>query len=320
VDVLAPVRAIDRLQRRHAVLAVPVAVLKKFGDDQGGSLAAVIAYYAFFSLFPLLMVFVAVLGFVLEGNPSAQQAVLDSTLSQIPIVGDEIQTGSLTGSTAAVLVGAIGAILAGLGVTLATQTAFNRVHGVPYRERPDFVMSRVRGLGMLAGLGVMQLVSTVATGLVTGGLGGTALTIAGIALSLVVNVILFSIAFRVLTDPSVPTRELRPGIATAAVLWTALQAVGGIYIGHVVKDASNAYGTFATVIGLLTWLFLGSRIVVYSAEINSVLARRLWPRGLFDPPEPADLEALRRLAEIQARRDDQHIAVSFGDRGGPPSG
>ena len=95
---------------------------------------------------------------------------------------------------------------------------------------------------------------------------------------------------------------------------------GGIYIGHVVKDASNAYGTFATVIGLLTWLFLGSRIVVYSAEINSVLARRLWPRGLFDPPEPADLEALRRLAEIQARRDDQHIAVSFDEGGGPPAG
>jgi YihY family inner membrane protein len=319
VDLLAPVKALDRVQRRHAVLAVPVAVVKKFGDDQGGNLAAVIAYYAFFSLFPLLMVFVAVLGFVLDGNPSAQQAVLDSTLSQIPIVGDDIQAGSLTGSTAAVLVGAIGAVLAGLGVTLATQTAFNRIHGVPYRERPDFLMSRVRGLGMLAGLGVMQLVSTAATGLVTGGLGGTALTIAGLALSLLVNAILFMIAFRVLTDPSVPTRELAPGIATAAVLWTVLQAVGGVYVAHVVKGASTAYGTFATVIGLLTWLFLGSRVVVYSAEINSVLARRLWPRGLFDPPEPADLDALRRLAEIQARRDDQHIAVTFGERGGPPA-
>ena len=104
MDVLAPVKALDRFQRRHAVLAVPVAVLKKFGDDQGGSLAAVIADDAFFSPFPSSMVFVAVLGFVLEGNPSAQQAVLDSTLSQIPIVGDEIQAGSLTGSTAAVLV------------------------------------------------------------------------------------------------------------------------------------------------------------------------------------------------------------------------
>ncbi|WP_445149938.1 YihY/virulence factor BrkB family protein [Baekduia sp. Peel2402] len=320
MDVLAPVKAFDRLQRRHGVLAVPVAVIKKFGDDQGGNLAAVIAYYAFFSLFPLLMVFVAVLGFVLDGDPGAQQAVLDSALNQIPIVGDDIQAGSLTGSTAAVVVGAVGALLAGLGVTLATQTAFNRVHGVAHRERPDFLISRVRGLGMLTALGTMQLISTAVTGLVTGGLGGTALTVAGLVISLGVNAILFAIAFRVLTDPSVPTRELRPGIATAALLWTALQAVGGVYIGHVVKGASTTYGTFATVIGLLTWLFLGSRVVVYSAEINSVLARRLWPRGLFDPPEPADLEALRSLAEIQARRDDQHIAVTFDDPGSSPRG
>jgi YihY family inner membrane protein len=313
MDALAPLKAFDRVQRRHRGLAVPVAVVKKFGDDEGGNLAALIAYYGFFSLFPLLLVFVAVLGFVLAGDAGAQRAVLNSAVKQIPIVGEQIRAGSLTGSGVAVIVGVVGTIVSGLAATLAAQTAFNRVHGVPRRERPGFLSSRLRGLGLLVVLGTLQVVSTVASGLVSGGFGGVFVVIAGIAVSLALNALLFFAAFRLLTDSSIPTRDLRPGIVSATLLWTVLQAVGGAYIGHVVKGAGTTYGTFATVIGLLTWLFLGARVVVYSAEINSVLAQGLWPRGLFDPPEPADHHALTILAKIEQRSDDERIAVSFGD-------
>jgi YihY family inner membrane protein len=313
VDPLAPLKAFDRLQRRHRALAVPMAVVKKFADDQGGNLSALIAYYGFFSLFPLLLVFVTGLGFVLDGNPSAQHAVLNSALKDIPIVGDQIKAGSLTGSPTALVIGLVGAVLSGLGVTLAAQTAFQRVHGIPHRERPDFLFSRLRGLGLLAVLGTLQVVSTVASGLVTGGFGGPGLVVAGIAVSLATNLVLFIAAFRLLTDGDVDNRQLWPGIVSATVLWTIVQAVGGAYIGHVVKGAGATYGTFATVIGLLTWIFLGARIVVYSAELNSVLAAHLWPRGLFDPMEPADRRALRRLAQIEERSDAQHVSVTFDD-------
>src|SRR6201999_1772306 len=115
-------------------------------------------------------------------------------------------------------------------------------------------------------------------------LGGWLLTIAGIALSVVLNLLLFFTAFRLLTASEVPTRELLPGVAVAAVLWTVLQALGGIYVSHVLKGAKETYGTFATVIGLLTWLYLGARVVVYSAELNSVLSNRLWPRSIVGTP------------------------------------
>jgi uncharacterized BrkB/YihY/UPF0761 family membrane protein len=259
----------------------------------------------------LLLVFVTGLGFVLDGNPDAQRAVVDSALKDIPIVGDQIRAGSLTGSPTALVIGLVGAILSGLGVTLAAQTAFQRVHGVPHRDRPDFLFSRLRGLGLLAILGTLQIVSTVASGLVTGGFGGPLLVVAGIAVSLATNLMLFFAAFRLLTDDEVDTRRLWPGIVSATILWTVVQAVGGAYIGHVVKGAGATYGTFATVIGLLTWIFLGARIVVYSAELNSVLAERLWPRGLFDPMEPADRRALRDLARIEERSDAQHVSVRF---------
>ncbi|WP_196809128.1 YihY/virulence factor BrkB family protein [Conexibacter woesei] len=222
----------------------------------------------------------------------------------------------MTGSPTALVIGLAGAVLAGLGVTLAAQTAFQRVHGVPHRERPDFLFSRLRGLGLLAILGTLQVLSTVASGLVTGGVGGPLLVVAGVAVSLATNLVLFIAAFRLLTAGDVDNRELWPGIVSATVLWTVVQAVGGAYVGHVVKGAGAAYGTFATVIGLLTWIFLGARIVVYSAELNSVLAGRLWPRGLFEPMEPADRRALRRLARIEERSDAQHVSVTFDDTAG----
>jgi YihY family inner membrane protein len=313
VDLLAPVKAFDRLQRRRRLLAIVLAVVKKFSDDQAGNLAALIAYYGFFSLFPLLLVFTSILGFALQGHPGVERAVVDSALSQIPLVGAEIgrQGAHLRGSGVGVVVGLVGTILGGLGVTLAAQNAFNSVYAIPFRERPNFLFSRLRGLGALAVIGVLQIVSTGASGLVSAGLGGALLTIAGVLVAVLLNLLLFFACFRMLTDGAVPTRELFPGVAVAAVLWTVLQAVGGIYVRHVLNGARETYGTFATVIGLLTWLFLGARVLVYSAELNTVLSRHLWPRGLFDPPTEADQRTLTAIAKVEERTRQQEVDVRF---------
>jgi YihY family inner membrane protein len=303
---------IDQFQQRHKALALPLAVVKKFGDDQAGNLAALIAYYGFFALFPLLLLFTTVLGFVLQGNTSAQQSVLNSALGQFPIISTQVHAHSLTGSGVGLAVGIVGTLLSGLWVTLAGENAFNQVWGVPHRERPNFIQSRLRGLGTLAVLGVLQVISTGVSGAVSGGIGHSVfLVIAGILVSLALNVVLFFATFRLLTDNSVPTRELWPGIICASVLWEILQAIGGLYIGHVVKNASNAYGTFATVIGLLTWLHLGAQAVIYSAELNTVLSLKLWPRSLFGSKREEDRRALTRIAKTEERVDPQRVHVTF---------
>jgi len=271
----------DRFQQRHAPLAVAVAVLRKSGEDGAGARAALIAYYGFFSLFPLLLLFTTILGFVLAGHPGAQSAVLHSALAQIPILGRDIHTHALGGNGIALAVGLVGSLLAGLGVTNATQSAFNAIYEVPARERPSFLEERWRSLKLLVALGALQLISTALAGAVSGGLTGPLLTLAGIAASLLINVVMFTAIFRLMIDDAVASAELRPGVAIAAVGWELLQAVGGIYVGHVLKGASQTYGTFAAVIGLLVWIYLGARVVVYAAEINVVLTRRLWPRSLF---------------------------------------
>src|SRR5689334_22076199 len=162
---------LDHRQQKIKGVRFIAAVVKKFIDDQAGQLAALIAYYGYFSLFPLLLVFVTILGFVLQGNPGAQESVLNSTLSQYPVIGDQMKHNihSLQGSGVSLAIGIVGSLLAGLGVTGATQNAFNQVWHVPHKQRPNFVMWRLRGLGLLVVLGALAIVSTAVAGFVTGG-------------------------------------------------------------------------------------------------------------------------------------------------------
>ena len=311
MDVLRPVRAFDKVQQRHRWLAIPTAVVRKFGDDQAGSLASLLAYYAFFSVFPLLLVFTTILGFVLQGNPGAQRSIERSVLGQFPVIGDQIKVHALTGHTLALVIGLVVALLGGLGVTQAAQNAFNRVWAVPFKDRSDFLGSRLRGLALLAALGSLFIVATVMSGLVTG-LGGPLVKVAAIVLSLVVNFGLYLAAFRFLTAATIRTRSLWLGVAFAAVFLEILQLAGGIYINHVWRHASAFYSQFALVIALIVWLHLVAHITLYAAEINVVASRRLWPRSLIGPPDsPADRKTLTALAKVEQRHDDEEIDVRF---------
>lgn len=312
MDFMRPVRAVDQYQQRHNWFALPMAVVKKFSNDQGGNLAALVAYYGFFSLFPLLLVFTTILGFVLQGDPSAERSVESSVVGQLPIIGSSLHPHGLTGSVTALVIGIVTSLLAGLGVTSAAQNALSTVWAVPFKDRPDFLTQRLRGLGLLVFLGLMFLVSTGASGIVSGGFGGALAKIAGYVVSLLVNFALFFAAYRLMTSNNIPSADLRVGAILAGVLWTILQALAGYYIGHIVKNDSNTYGTFATVIGVLVWLHLGAQIFLYGAEINVVLSRRLWPRSFFGPPEaPADKRTLRALARVEERSEEQQVDVEF---------
>jgi membrane protein len=314
MDLLRPVRTFDHFQQAHKGWAIPMAVIRKFGNDQAGSLAALVAYYAFFSIFPLLLVFTTILAFVLQGNKELYDDVTRSVLAQFPVVGDQLQAQALTGKVTALVLGLLTSIWGGLGVTVAAQNAFAKIWAVPYKDRPDFFRSRLRGLLLLMVLGVLFLLSAVITGLVTTTFHGTFVKIAGYAITLAVNFGLYVAAFRFLSAPTIPTRQLWLGAAVAAVFLAILQLVGAIYIEHVIKRASNTYGTFATVIGLLVWLHLIAQLTMYSAEINTVVVRRLWPRSLLGPPESsADRKTLTALAKMEERHEGESVEVRFED-------
>jgi YihY family inner membrane protein len=307
--------ALDTRQQQTRGLRFVAAVYKKFSDDQAGQLAALIAYYAFVSIFPLLLAFVTILGFVLEGHPGDREKILHGTLGQFPILSEHLTLSSLKGSSVALAIGVVGALLAGMGVTSAAQNAFNRIWHVPFKDRPNFIFSRLRSLAVLAILGTLTIVSTAAAGFVGASSHGALAVIAGVLVAFAVNVALFMTAFTLLTAADVSWREYLPGVIVAAILWQLLQHLGGFYVDHSLKHTQALYGIFALVLGLLAWLYLGAQLVIFAAEINVVRVRKLWPRSFFsDPLLDADRRALTSSAEVEERVEQENVEVSFDDR------
>ncbi len=314
MDPLSPVKRFDAFQQRHNALAIPMAVIKKFGDDGAGNLAALFAYYAFFSLFPVLLVFASILGFVLHGHPSEIKHIENTVTKNFPEVSTFLEIKTLKGSVVAVVIGLITSTLSGLGVTGAAQNALDAVWAVPKKDRPNFFQGKGRGLVLLVSMGVLFIVASGVSGLVAGGFGGVLATVVGLVISYLVNCLLFYVAFRAMTAKTIQTRDLRDGILLAALFWTILQAAGGAYIGHVVSNFKNSYGTIATILGLLVFLHLGAQLTLYAAELNTVMRRHLYPRSLMGPPvEPADQATYAALAKVEERNDIEHVEVRFSE-------
>ena len=304
--------ALDRRQQESPRLSFLAAVFKKYTDDQGGQLAALISYYGFVSLFPLLLVLVTVLGFVLQGDHAEQQKILNGTLGQFPLISDQLKLHAPKGSVVGLLVGIVGSLLAGMGITGATQMAFNRIWAVPFKHRPNFLTARLRGLGLLAFLGTVSIVSTVAGGFVGTSDHSAPAVLAGVVAALVANLVLFMAAFKMLTAAELGWRTLLPGVVTASILWELLHVLGGYYVDHTLKHTEPLYGFFAVVLGLLAWLYLGAQLTILAAEVNVVKARRLWPRSFFsDPLLDADRRALTHSAETEERLHEENVEVTF---------
>lgn len=313
---------LDGWQQRSPAVGVPVAVIKKFLDDGADALGVQVAYWGFFSVFALLLVFASILGFVFQSDPAAQRQLLDSTLARMPVIGPQIsgEVGTLTGSGVALGLGLAGALWTGLGVTLAIGNALDRIWAVPPAQRPGFLSSRLRGLLVLASFGTVNVLATVAVGFVTAGEAGTAVTeVLSLMAAAGIDLVLFVASFRLLTAAAVTVRQVLPGALLGTGCWLALQALGGVFVTQVLAGSSQTYGGFAAVVGLLSWLLIAAEMILIADELNVVLARRLWPRSLTGELLEADKRALRDAARAAQLDPRQRIAVRFEPGGRSPN-
>jgi YihY family inner membrane protein len=251
--------------------------------------------------------------------------VIDSALGQFPVIGRELRVGSLEGNWGALALGTAAAVWAGMGVFLAVENALDHIWGVPHSRRANALHRRARALLLLVVLGGGVLVTTALAGSGSVGSGlGLAWWLGSVAVALAVNFAIFAVAFRVLPSLDLGWECVWRGALVAAVAYEGLQLLGGYYVGHTLRNASAVYGTFALVIGLLAWIYLAAHVVLLAAEVNVVSTRHLWPRsaGLFGeaPSTAADREALEQRAAVEQRRDDQDVAVTFGDDAGNTGG
>jgi membrane protein len=311
---------LDRFQRRHPAAGFPLAVVYKYVDDSGGYLAALIAYYGFVSLFPLLLLASTVLGFVLSGHPHLQQQILGSALHQFPVVGKQLgDPKHLGGGAVGLIVGILGSLYGALGVAQALQYAMNQAWRVPRNERPNPIKARGRSLVLLAAGGLAVLGTTVLSTLGIGGAGqfGAALRVAVLVASVVVNAGAFLLAFRVATARDVSVADIAPGAIGAAIGWQLLQTFGVVYVSHVVRHASATNGVFAAVLGLIAFLYLTAVMVVFCVEVNVVRVDDLHPRALLTPftdnvsLTAGDRQAYTDQATAQTSKSFQNVDVDF---------
>ncbi|MBT8203671.1 MAG: YihY/virulence factor BrkB family protein [Acidimicrobiia bacterium] len=305
-------RRLDRYQRANDWLGFPIGVVKKFAGDKAGYLAALVAYFGFFSLFPLMLAFTSILGFVIT-DPEDQREFSDAAADQIPVVGDIIRdtAGSLEGSVIAIVIGLALALWSGLRIVDAMQNAMNDVWDLPRVARPKLVERRVKGLLMLAVIGGGLVGSIVASnvaslvGAIPGAgkvaiWGGTAL----------ISILLYLVGYQLLTDKPLPWRDLWPGAIFGGLAWWALQTFGSVYITNQQQSAGETYGQFASIIALFAFLFLAAQFSILGAEISVVKARRLWPRSLV-PGEftEADLQAFADQAASTQQDESYEVIV-----------
>jgi membrane protein len=302
-------RAADTFQRRRAWLALPVAVMKKFGDDRGGNLTALVAYYGFLSLFPLLLLLVTIVDILLSHDKGLQQRLLNSALAHYPVIGPQLEQsiGPLHETGLALLTALVGIVIGVRGVALAIQNALNSAWEIPRTRRPRFPWNYLRAFALVAivtiGMTGSTILSAVA-GWAGGVLHGFSSALLALAVSLGLNFCMFWLAFRLGTAREIGWRRHLPGAIGAALCWQVLQAIGGSLVSHNLTRASNLYGTFAIVLGLIAWLYLEALLTMWVVEANVVLTYRLWPRSLIAPPyTDKDREAFRMYAQVENRGD-----------------
>jgi uncharacterized BrkB/YihY/UPF0761 family membrane protein len=301
------IQRIDGWQRRHRTPAQAFGVIKKFGDDKANLLVVSLGWYGFLGIFPLLLAVVTIFGFI--GEQSLGHSIV-STLHKFPVIGTDFNPESskkLHGSVFALVVGLVGLLYGAQGVTQTAQQAMATVWNVPQGERPGFMPRLLRSISGLFIIGVTFLITAFGSSYATGANRSLLIRIPVIAGLLAINIGLYYWGFIVLTPKDIERRSLFPGSVAGAVGFTLVTTLGIGLLNHQLKNASNTYGAFGSVIGIVAFLLILAKLTLYAAELNPVLARRLYPRAMSGEPTEADHRIDAALA--QEARDSQDEAV-----------
>lgn len=272
-------RRIDAV-KRNRVIDFVLTIQKRFGEDGGGNLAASLTYFAFLSLFPLLLVAASVLGFALANDPAGQQDLADKLAGSIPGLGQTLSENvrALVDSRNAVgVVGVLGALWSGTALARASSFALSRVHRK--KENGNFVNTQLWAIGSTIGLGALALLATAVgaalPAIAFSDAAGALLGLLGIVAGFALDLALFTACYRVLNRslPRPITRVWRGALIPAAG-WTVLKFVGSWYAKQTTEGSTAIFGTLGSVVGILVILYLVSRLFIYGAELNAVLRER----------------------------------------------
>ena len=306
--------AVDRYQQNHRVTAITYAVLRKFGDDNGGYLAALITYYGFLSLFPLLLAATSIIAIALAHHvPLAQNASV-AVGNLFPLIGDTLQHNihSASKSGIGLAIGIIVSLFGARGVADALRYAINEIWQVPINERPGFPADIGKSLPIIFVGGGGFLLSSIVSTFIQGVAHAVWATVLANSVSAAIIYLTLLAVFVLAKPKGLHRADMRRGALATAISFQLLTLLGGFLVTRQLHNLNAVYGTFALVLGLLFYIGLQAQIMIYALEYNVVARRRLWPRSLSQNPiTSADKEAFSDQAKKEAAVKDETIKVKF---------
>lgn len=296
------VRKIDTWQQRHHLPAFTVAVLKKYGEDKAGQQAALLTYYGFLALFPLLLILTTLTERLIGNNPELEQTIIGGLTDYFPLIGNQLATNvdSLGGSPWVLVIGLLFALYGVRGVAEAFRQAVQNIWKVPESKRLGFPASLPKNIGLVMVGGSGFILASISAGLVAGAGRGLVFNLLGIALNLFILFWLFVFLLNFSLPRHITVREARVGAAVAALGLMVLQGLGGYVLAHELQNLNALYSYFAISLGLLFWIYLQAQIVMYAAEVAIVSSQKLWPRSLQN-----DQKITSSSADSYATRHDE---------------
>lgn len=263
-----------RVRSRHHLIDTVGEMLDGWRRHLSGRNASLLSFFMFLSIFPLMLAATTILGFVLEGDPELQQRLIDGAADEIPLIGENLKNGeALEGSVWVLIVGLLGALWSSTKAFVGLQSALDDTWEVHIDERPGLHVQRSRAIVGLLILGASQVGNIIVAAAISAanmpGIG----VFAAIAGSLLVNVLVIAGMYRFLTSASPSWGDVWPGAIMAGIIFTALQHFGPLIVQNITDNAGETYGTFAVVLGLITWLGFLAIGGLMAAELNAAIVR-----------------------------------------------
>lgn len=306
----------DTFQRHHRFAGFPYAVVKKYGEDEAGKQAALLTYYGFLSLFPLLVVATSVIDLISQHNAHLRDSLLHNIDKYFPIIGDQLRLSVHNNSKSgiALLIGILVTMYGARGIADATRGALDHAWATPRVNRSGFPKSTLKSMALLFGAGFGLLIAAALAGVATSAFGHSLFfRIIPIIVNVGLLYLIFMYVFLIGTSGRFPRSYMRVGALTAAGGLLVLQALGVGLIQHQLHSLQGLYGQFALVLAILFWIYLQAQVFTYAIEINVVHAYRLWPRSIVEPLTAADKKSFSLYPKKEALRPqpEEEINVTF---------
>lgn len=282
---------LDRWQQKHPVVAFPVAVIKQYGDDETGYKAALFTYYAFLSLFPLLLIVTTLVNVLVGSYDELRAEIIKSFTDYFPVLGNQLSShvGTLKSAGPALIVALLFSLYGARGVADAFRHGVQDIWQVPRKDRPGFPKSVLNSFAIII-VGGAGFILAAASSSVAGAAGhGWDFRLLATVINLAILFLVFSFLLNICLPKHITFRDIRPGAITAAVGLVILQSIGGLILARELRNLDALYSYFALSLGLLFWIYLQAQVVFYAIEIAAVSAKRQWPRSFTgNHPTPAD--------------------------------